>query len=80
MKSLKGKSWASIAQLVKCLSSMTVTCVDVHATPELRRWRQQGQKVKVTLLSILEGCMTLLSKEKGRTGKGGQAVEVVLGS
>lgn len=57
IKSTEGKSWASIAQLVECSPSMT--CVDVYATLELRRWRQQGQKVKLILLSRLEGCMTI---------------------
>lgn len=35
----EGKSWASIAQLGECSPSVTVTCVDMHATLELRKWK-----------------------------------------
>lgn len=33
----EGKNWASIAQLGECSPSVTVTCVDMQATLELRR-------------------------------------------
>lgn len=56
---MEGKSWTSIVQLVERSPSLTITCVDMHATLELRRWRQQGQKVKLILLSILEGYMAI---------------------